>query len=380
MRLATTYWDLEQSRTPAITGSLDSQSTLLLAFGSAPALGTANAVHELARRFPHSTIAGCSTAGEVYGHTLRDGGFSVAVACFESTTLRSASAAVKDSSDSFEAGIQLARVVAAPDLRAVLVISDGINVNGSALVRGLESKLPSRPVVLGGLAGDGDRFDETWVIVEGEAQPGYVMAVGLYGEAIRVGHGSQGGWDAFGPQRIVTRSDGNILYELDGKPALELYKHYLGDLVADLPASALLFPLALRERPERGSSLVRTILAVDDDKNSMTFAGDIPEGWTVQLMRATFDRLIEGASLAGRETACSTDGHGPYLGFAVSCVGRRLVLGERAEDELEAVCEELPRDTQLVGFYSYGEISPHASGRCELHNQTMTVATIGEST
>ena len=88
-----------------------------------------------------------------------------------------------------------------------------------------------------------------------------MVAVGLYGEHVKLGHGSKGGWDTFGPERIVTKSDGNVLYELDDKPALALYKEYLGDRAAGLPGSALLFPLALR-----ASKALENLSAENDDQ------------------------------------------------------------------------------------------------------------------
>jgi hypothetical protein len=260
------------------------------------------------------------------------------------------------------------------------VLSDGLQVNGSQLVRGLNDVLPTGVVVTGGLAGDGARFQATWNLHEGRPVQGIVGAVGFYGDAIRVGHGSKGGWDIFGPERRVTRSAANVLFELDGKPALRLYKEYLGDRAAGLPATGLLFPLALRDGVGDDKRLVRTILAVDEATQSMTFAGDIPEGSLVQLMRANFDRLIEGAEAAGQVSAASTGAsRGSMLSIAISCVGRRLVLGERSEEEVEAALAALPSGTEQVGFYSYGEISPYAMGTCDLHNQTMTLTTLSEA-
>jgi hypothetical protein len=244
-------------------------------------------------------------------------------------------------------------------------------------VRGITNPLENGVVVTGGLAGDGSRFERTWVIRNGEPESGFVTAVGFYGNRVRVGHGSKGGWDVFGPERVVTKSEGSVLYELDGKPALPLYKHYLGDVAKDLPASALLFPLELRRDRDDNARFVRTILSVDETTQSMTFAGDIPCGYLAQLMRANFDRLIEGAA----ESALMTRQNGAAsacLSIVVSCVGRRLVLGERTEEELERAAELLPEGSVQVGFYSYGEISPFASGGCDLHNQTLTLTTITE--
>jgi hypothetical protein len=217
------------------------------------------------------------------------------------------------------------------------------------------------------------------VLVDGAPRSGYVSAVGLAGPDLRVGYGSRGGWDRFGPERLITRSAGNVLYELDGHPALELYKRYLGDRADGLPATALLFPLALRAPGADEREVVRSILSVDEETQSMRFAGDVPEGSRAQLMRANLDRIVNGAHTAATETGTETGPNGPALAVAVSCVGRRLLLGARTEDELEATLSGLPDGARLVGFYSYGEISPIVAGTCDLHNQTMTLATFWEA-
>ncbi|MFN8121513.1 MAG: FIST N-terminal domain-containing protein [Thermoleophilia bacterium] len=356
---------------------LDSDRTLVLAFASPGYHDDWAPVRELLDAYPASHVMGCSTAGEIHGARLSDDTVSVAVARFGETRLRCATADPADGG-SHRAGREIGLALRADDLRAVLVLSDGLQVNGTELTRGLGEVLPPGVVVTGGLAADGDRFGRTWVILGGRPVPGVVTAVGLYGDALRVGHGSQGGWDRFGPERLVTRSAGPVLHELDGRPALALYKEYLGERAAGLPATGLLFPLALR--PEGGGEavLVRTILAVDEDAQTLTFAGDIPQGAMVQLMRANFERLIDGAGAAALDTALA-DAAAPALCVGVSCVGRRLVLGERTEEEIEAVLDGLPAGTRQVGFYSYGEISPLAAGRCDLHNQTMTLTTLAEA-
>jgi hypothetical protein len=359
--------------------ALDSEHTMLVAFAS-PAFRDKRALfEELKNAYPQSTLIGCSTSGEIDHTRIRDESITVAAAKFSATRVKHAATKLTDAKESFDAGVRIANELAAPDLRAVLVLSEGLNVNGSELVRGLNSRLPDNVVVTGGLAGDGDRFGQTFVIANGNVETNGVVAVGLYGDKIRVGHGSKGGWDTFGPERVVSRSEGNVLFELDGRPALSLYKEYLGERAAGLPGSALLFPLALRSSTEEANSVVRTVLAVDEAKQSMTFAGDIPTGYYAKLMRANFDRLILGAQAAGGAAALR-EHVGPALSIAISCVGRRLVLGERTEEETEAALDVLPEGTQQIGFYSYGEISPHTTGRCDLHNQTMTLTVLSEAT
>jgi hypothetical protein len=353
--------------------TLDSEQTLVIAFGAPECLERSTPLRELAAAYPRARLLGCSTAGEILGTSIRDGGVAAAICRFDDTRLRAASAPVTSPHDSEAAGRTIAAALLAPDLRGVIVVSDGLRVNGTELLRGLNGVLPPAVVVTGGLAGDGPRFQRTWVLHQGHPEEGRVSAVGLYGDRLSIAHGSQGGWDIFGPERTVTRSEGNVLHEIDGRPALQLYKAYLGELAAGLPANALLFPLSLRREKHDETRVVRTILAVNEANQSLTFAGDIPCGSLVQLMRANFDRLIDGAIEAATLARHREPGSGRGLAIAVSCVGRRLVLGERAEEEVEAVLDTLPPGSALVGFYSYGEISPSATGRCELHNQTMTL-------
>jgi hypothetical protein len=358
--------------------AMDSERTLVIVFASPEYLDQPAEILELIDAFPNSKIVGCSTAGEIIGPYVNDTSLSVAVMQFERSTIEVVSADIKQAGESFAVGEKLASKLGRGRLSAVFVLSDGLHVNGSELVKGLNSVLPKNVIVTGGLAGDGDRFERTWVIRNRKPESGAVTVVGLYGKHLRVTHGSRGGWDGFGPERRVTRSDGNILYELDGKPALDLYKDYLGDRASGLPATGLLFPLSIRQDSSDSRQLVRTILAVDEENQSMTFAGDIPKDCLAQLMRANFDRLVNGASVAADQAKINTAPDGPTLAVAISCVGRRLVLGERTEEETEITLEHLPAGTKQIGFYSYGEISPHAAGACDLHNQTMTLTTFSE--
>ena len=352
---------------------------LVLHFGARELLETSEYYDILRRNYPTAQIVGCSTAGEIIDREVHD---NTAVACavqFDSTEVRVATRTMGDAVDSFYAGVELGAELAASGLRSVFVISDGILVNGSELVRGLTSAVGKAVPVSGGLAGDADRFASTLVSCNGPAEAGRIAAVGLFGDKVSVGHGSVGGWDPFGPERTITRSKGNVLYELDGRPALDLYKRYLGDEAANLPGSALLFPLMVRSPDSGEIGLVRTILGVDEVEQSMTFAGDVPQGFKAQLMRAHFERLIDGAGEAARISG-ARQFDGRKLAVLISCVGRKMVLGQRTAEEVEAVAELLGSCVSQLGYYSYGEISPHVRlGSCELHNQTMTVTVLAES-
>lgn len=353
----------------------DSARTLVLVF-AAPEYVSSDVFAEIGATYPNSVVAGCSTAGEIMGPRIFDNTLSVAVLLFESTNIRLAWELIGSPGESREVGHRLGEQLDDPDLRTALVFSEGLNVDATGLVHAISAAVGEDVVITGGLAGDGQRFETTWVLADGKPTMDAVSVVGFYGDAVRMGYGVRGGWSIFGPERTVTRSEGNVLYELDRKPALDLYEQYLGDLAADLPASGLLFPLAIRE-PGTDQNLVRTILAIDRETRSLTFAGDIPTGSLARLMQANLDRIIEGAETAATQAAAGP-GEGEKLAVVMSCVGRRMLLADRTEEELEFAWEALPEGTEMVGFYSYGELSPHDGGTCELHNETMVMAMIGE--
>ena len=358
-----------------LPAELDSPGTLVLAFAATDYAERTEVWDELARAFPTSHRLGCSSAGEIAGERVGDGSLVLTVVRFAQATLASAAAPIQAVEVSRSTGGKIARALAPHSPKLVFVLSDGLHVNGGDLVRGLAEGLPAGTAIAGGLAADGDRFRRTWTLVDGLPRSGWVSAVAVRGP-VAVGHASEGGWHAFGPEREVTGSEGNVLYALDGKPALALYKDYLGDLAVGLPATALYYPLAIRMPADTGPGVVRTVLGIDETAQSMTFAGDIPVGARTRLMRSNHDRLVEGAAHAGAQ-AChgATD---PVLAIAVSCVGRRMVLGQRVEEETAATLEALPRDSSQTGFYAYGEISPSGEAACNLHNQTMTLTTIRE--
>lgn len=374
MRLST-HLVQEPAGVAALPADWDSPRTLVLAFGPPDGDQAARVLPELAAAFPTSVVAGCSTAGQIHERSLHDDTFSVAVAQFDAVDLRPVAVPVEGALGARRAAQEIVAQVNRPGLRALFALADGLHVNAGELVRGFNEGLPPDVVVSGGLAGDGRRFQRTWVWGEGGPRERLAAAVAFYGDGLVVGHGAKGGWDLFGPERLVTRAEGPTLHELDGRPALELYEQYLGTYAAGLPANGMLFPLAIRTDQDR---VVRGVLGVDRAEQSLTFGGDVPEGACAQLMRASADRLVQGASQAGYQGRMARD-HGPSLAVAVSGLGRRLVLGERAEEELEATLDALPPSARQVGFYAYGELTARDRGRCELHNQMMMLTTFGEA-
>ena len=375
MKIEQSRWTSSEGWAPGLRSRELSDARLVLAFGAGDLLRARYA--ELREAYPVARLLGCSTAGEILGASVGDETVVATAVDFKSTTIRGVMSRVEDLEHSRAAGGMLARELVGDGLVHVFVVSDGLSVNGSELVKGIVEGLPSGIGVTGGLAGDGPRFKRTLSFLDSPPDTGMVAAIGFYGTRLKVGYGSFGGWDPFGVEWEITRSRGSVLYELDGQSALELYRTFLGDHAAGLPATGLLFPLSLRIPDARGP-IVRTLLAVDEEEGSLTFAGDVPRGSYARFMKTNFNRLVEGAARAAQDSLVGFGGT-PNLAILISCVGRKLVLKQRIEEEIDAVRNVLGDRTAVAGFYSYGELAPFAPlGPCELHNQTMTITTFAE--
>lgn len=353
-------------------------SQLVLVFGSSNSIAVPEVYQYLRSVYAGADIVFSSTAGEILNDSVFDDSVVATAIQFDKTSVQCVKTNIKSHENSFETGRFLMDQLSSTGLNCVMVISDGTFINGSELVAGFNSNNESNVPVTGGLAGDGAKFTKTFTGLNEIPGQGNVIAIGFYGKDIMIGHGSFGGWDEFGQERTITKSDKNILYEIDKRNALDLYKEYLGDYVNELPGSALLFPLSIKISGSE-KNLVRTILSINEDEKSMTFAGNLPEGSKVRLMKANFDKIIEASSTAATSSFTSIKNHEPDLAVLVSCVGRKLILQERTYEEIEAAKEILGDATTITGFYSYGEISPFSdSTQCELHNQTMTITTFTE--
>lgn len=354
------------------------KAQVALCFGNKELLQQQDFYSHLSKEFPNAAIVISSTAGEIYQDTVSDHSLVVAALQFDKTKIETAAVNIKDFSNSYDAAAELANRLPKEKLVHILVFSDGNLVNGSELVKGLVTWTGENVMVTGGLAGDGANFNSTLVGFNSNAVEGQIVAIGFYGDNISITHGSQGGWDVFGLEKRITRSKSNVLFEIENQNALELYKKYLGPEAANLPGSALLFPLSV-VIPGTKKPVVRTILSINENEKSMTFAGDVPEGSKVRFMKANFDRLTEAASGAAQNTLVNHN-YKPVFSLLISCVGRKLILGERTVEEVKAVNKTYDNKTAIAGFYSYGEISPFNEGNdCQLHNQTMTITSFYES-
>jgi len=369
----------EQDYAAALAPLTEISPHFVTVFGAISFFTDAALAAALRAAFPDAVLVGCSTAGEIGSAGVSDGTCVITAARFSDVTLKPASTRLKGMDDSFAAGERIGAALLAPDLQAVMVFGPGVQINGSALVEGIASRVGDNLPITGGLAGDGGAFQRTFTLGPEGFCDDAIVAVGFSGSDLLFAHGSFGGWETFGPARKVTRAVGNVLFELDGEPALGVYKRYLGEHAADLPASGLLFPFAMLGEDHDALGLIRTILGIDETAGSLTLAGAIDPNGYLKLMHASTDRLVHGAEAAAEAAHAMHAQKGDSLAILVSCVGRKLVMGDRVDEEVEAVSDVFGSKATLSGFYSYGEISPFTPGSaCHLHNQTMTITWIGE--
>ncbi|MEZ5452353.1 MAG: FIST N-terminal domain-containing protein [Thiothrix sp.] len=358
---------------------MDSPQTLVMVFGDADFTPYKHALAQLQRKYPNSVIAGCSTLAGIFNEHLLENALVVGIARFDNTRLVLAHAELNSKETSWQAGLQLAKQLAAPDLKGIIILTDGLHTQGTDLIQGMASYInPHQVNIIGGLASDPFKFQSTWVLTNGTPAEHMVCGIGFYGEKLVFTSNTQDGFKPFGGERIITRANDRILYELDGHPALQLYKEYLGAHAASLPQSALNFPLAIWNENKQHYA-IRVPIAVDEDTQSLHFVADIPDGHKAQLMYGNMDNLLEGVETAARTLADALPDDRPVLAFTISCTVHKLIMGDDTVQELETIMDELPTGSQQIGCYTYGELAPtEQGGGCSLHNATMTLAVLYE--
>jgi hypothetical protein len=353
------------------------KTNLVLVFGQRTLLEKTMPYSSISKLYPNAEIIVCSSSGQISNQCTVADEIVVTAINFEKTQIKTASVDILSNDSIVQLGENIKNTLLQDNLKSILILSEGTYINGTELINELIKQTESKIPIYGGLAGDEFNFEKTIVGLNADASSGKIVVVGFYGEHIHFGFSTKGGWSDFGPQREVTVSEKNVLYKIGDRYALDLYKEYLGKYADELPGSSLYFPLSMKET-ENSPSVVRTILSIDEDKKSMTFAGNIPEGSFVRLLKGNIDKLIDASSSAAHDIQKKTNKENQLV-LLVSCVGRRIVLGDRVEEELEVVREVFGNNSLLCGFYSYGEISPLMNDiACELHNQTMTITTIFE--
>lgn len=351
--------------------SMNGEADLVLAFGSAATMRDGKALGRLREEYPAARLLGCATPAGIHGARSHEHQLASTAIDFDHSTVRSARVEVGSAPDGYVAGQRLADALWADDLVHVLLLCDASGATAGDLTRGLAHALPDGVTFTGGISASG------LVFLDDSAAQNAVAAIGFYGKRLKVTCGCGGQWELFGPERHVTRARGNILYELNDRPAFEVYHEDLGRYAGEIAAIGVHFPLSVRTNdPTQG--VARAVVGADREHGTLTLAGDATEGGFARVMRASHDGLLRGAGLAADN--CCPGGQPPQLALLVSGMNRRIVLKNRASEEMEAVRDVFGPGTVLTGFYGAGEIAPAEAGeRPEFQNQTMAVTGFSEN-
>lgn len=351
---------------------------LVLAFVSPDHIKNKSIYESLKWFYPKADIILTSTSWEILGTDVFDWTVSVSALKFDKTPLKVVSKEVPNAEESFQVASDLAKELLTDDLKYVLVFSDWLGVNGSQLVNWMKKVLPKNVWVTWWLAWDKAAFNKTYVLLnESTNEKNNIIMVWLYGNSIRVWNGSLWWWDEFGIERTITKSKWNVLFDLDWEPVLDLYKKYLWDKSEWLPGSWLMFPISIFI-DDKDQSTVRTLLAINEEEKSITFAWDVPTWHKAYLMKANFDRLVEWAWKSAESAIKNCPN--PKFALLISCVWRKLVLKQRIDDEIEVISDIVWKGCSIGWFYSYWEIWVSNEKNLDyfLHNQTMTIALLSE--
>lgn len=339
----------------------------------------------------HAPLIGCSDAGEITNDGPHEK--SVAVMAIRSDTLAFTSGLGGEvRADAREAGRTVAKEIKAkaPDsLRALVMFPDVLTGNGAEIVRGVLDILGSHFPVVGGAPGDDFLFEKTYEYRDDTIATGTVAAFGISG-SFSMGIGVRHGWIPIGVPMKVTKSEGAVVHELDGRPAIAIYEDYFGQKADELKKEplarmAITYPLGIK-LPDMEEYLIRDPITVDAN-GSITCAAEIPEGAEIRLMIGSKEKAIEAAEEAATKLMNDFErvGSKPKLMLMFNCIAREKLFGQKAKDEIEAVMAIVGRDVPLLGFYTYGEQAPvggefHDPAKCNprFFNETVVMFAIGE--
>jgi len=351
---------------------------LLLLFGVREILSTRSLLDRLTENFPNAAIAGCSTAGEIHDGTLEEHSLAGVALSFESASSRTEVVKwrAKESGDHEALGRAIAERMGEDDLRCLLLFADGLMVDADDLISGVENGL-DRPevIVVGGLAGDQLAFGETLVLDRAGATAEAVVACGVYGAEFELETASS----LLSPPSIhsfeVTSADGNLIREIDHRPAVEVFAEVVGCAPEDLPRYLVRFPLKVNDGT--GRQVLRTPHSIHFENQYVYMAGTVQEGpaevadfsdpkWITQSAHEVGVRVFSGEA-----DFC----------LVVNCAGRRANLGPMAGHEIDALNRANRGSVPMTGFYGYGEFgeAEAGAGRASLLNHTLTALSIREA-
>ena len=319
---------------------------------------------EITTLLPTAALIGATTDGEICSGKVSIGKTVISLTQFTETQLTTV--LIETCQSSFETGRDLATALVKPDTKLIISFTDGLNCNGEAYLAGLSS-VAEDIIVAGGLAGDSNKFEVTYVFTKEHISANGAVGVSLQNSELILHTSHSFNWLKIGKKMTITKVKDNRVYSIDDLPAFEVYKKYLGeDIAQKLPSVGIEFPLIIQRED---GEIARAVLASHDD-GSLSFAGSFSVGDMVYFgygdAEMILDRSIE-AQYDMSETPIESI-------FIYSCMARRRFMPNLIENEIKPF-QEL---ADVAGFFTYGEFYT-CPAKKELMNQTMTLIGISES-
>jgi hypothetical protein len=326
-------------------------------------------------------IVGCTTSGEItnYGRQTE----STVVLCMKTDTeiYTSFNEGIKTNGQKTgeELSEKLIKGFSESVKGTMMILPDGLAGNLSPLVRGIYDTSGANVRLVGGSAGDDFQFKSTYQIFNDKVTSDGVCGI-LFPPEIKIGIGIKHGWSPIGELMVVTKSEGNILYELNNRPALDVYFEALNKPADNVTQMYLTevsetSPIGIVE--VGGKHLIRHLYAPTPERGIACF-GDIPQESIVSIMSGDKTTLIKSAEEASLEAISAIGGRNVKAVIVFDCVSRVFILKEKVNEEIEAIKKVLGRDIPIFGFYTYGEIGAFEGGQPTFHNKTIIVCTIAE--
>ena len=333
-------------------------SVLIQVFSGEPKERFEEILHFLAMKFPKATIVATSTDGEIFEGNVTTRHTVVSITAFEATRCR---IAYEGERSSFQKGANLAKKLVSDQTKLLIAFADGLVDNGEEFLNGIASVAPHIKVA-GGLAGDNSEFKVCHVGIRDKLYDKGAVAVALDSQKLQVESFYNFGWHKVGKKHIITHSEKNRVYTIDGITAIDFYKKYLGEQIArDLPATGIEFPLIMTKN---GVDIARATTNRYDD-GSLAFAGNLAEKEEVYLGVGDMEEIVSDPLQIEKINAESF--------FIYSCMARRRFLPDLIEEELAVFARIAPTS----GFFTYGEF--YTGQKPELLNQTLTAVALSES-
>ena len=317
-------------------------------------------------QLPHAHIIGTSTDGEISGNEVSEQEIIISVSIFEKTTISSAS--LEYDNNPFKMGRELALELDAPDTKVMILFTTGLAINGEEFLKGAGSVSNQRYLLSGGMAGDEGEFKQTYVTHQGKVLSKGSVGVVLKSKELSVQSHYQFGWEAVGLPMVVTKSEENRVYELDGIPIIDIYEKYFGKEISSLlPKVGVEIPLIINRK---GNKIARACINTFDD-GSLLFAGNVIKGEEVRFGIGSADIILRDS-----KTICDNFGPNctPETIFVYSCMARRRLLGSQNTIELN----NMAKRCTVSGYFGYAEFYSDMNDNY-LFNETMTIIAMSES-